>query len=300
MRPYPCLLLLLGICGAAQTEAVEILHWDRLPLAVPLVVGDERVVIVGHPLRVGFPESLEGRLRAQSADGAVYLLAKAPIETTELELQDLRTGELILLDVTARASLPHEAPLEPIRIIDDVGQNADDAALAGTGTPTTSQPAKTQGMPAMPLAVALTRYAAQSLYAPLRTLEPLPGVSAVPVPSDLPLDTLLPMLPVRATALAAWRLSGEWVTAVKLTNTSSRWISLDPRLLQGDFAAATFQHPDLGPAGQSTDTTVLYLITHGSGIAESLLPHASRFDATLDLPKPATSAASGQAENRSP
>jgi integrating conjugative element protein (TIGR03749 family) len=267
---------------------------------VPLVIGDERVVILGHAVRVGLPDSLDGRLRAQSANGAVYLLAKAPIETTELELQDLRTGEVILLDISARAPSPHETPLEPIRIIDDVGQNASDTAIAGPEAAGVSQPAEPQAIPATPIAVALTRYAAQSLYAPLRTLEPLPGVSAVPVPSDLPLDALLPMLPVRATALAAWRLSGEWVTAVKLTNTSSRSISLDPRLLQGDFVAATFQHPDLGPAGLSTDTTVVYLITRERGIAESLLPHASRFDATLDLPKPATSAASGQAENRNP
>ena len=181
-----------------------------------------------------------------------------------------------------------------------MGQNASDTAIAGPEAAGVSQPTEPQAIPATPIAVALTRYAAQSLYAPLRTLEPLPGVSAVPVPSDLPLDALLPMLPVRATALAAWRLSGEWVTAVKLTNTSSRSISLDPRLLQGDFVAATFQHPDLGPAGLSTDTTVVYLITRERGIAESLLPHASRFDATLDLPKPATSAASGQAENRNP
>src|SRR6185437_13958409 len=189
-------------------------------------------------------------------------------------------------------------PLEPIRIINDVAASATDAALSGPSS--TGEAAVTQAIPATPIAVALTRYAAQTLYAPLRTLEPLPGVSAVPVPSDLPLKALLPTLPVRATALAAWRLSGERVTAVKLTNTSSRWISLDPRLLQGDFVAATFQHPDLGPTGQSTDTTVVYLITRGSRIAESLLPHASRFDATLDQPKTATSAASGQAKNSSP
>jgi integrating conjugative element protein (TIGR03749 family) len=264
------------------------------------VVGDERVVIVGRPVRVGLPDSLDGRLRVQSANGAVYLLAKTPIETSEVELQDVRTGELILLDVTARRATPHQAPLEPIRIIDDVVANANDAALGQSGSPSAGEPTETQAIPATPLAVALTRYAAQSLYAPLRTVEPLPGISEVPVPSDLPLDELLPALPVRATALAAWRLSGEWVTAVKLTNTSARWIGLDPRLLQGDFVAATFQHPDVGPAGDSTDTTVLYLITREHGITESLLPHASRFDAMRDLEKPMGSPASGRAGNRSP
>ncbi|MGH8303419.1 MAG: TIGR03749 family integrating conjugative element protein, partial [Steroidobacteraceae bacterium] len=141
--------------------------------------------------------------------------------------------------------------------------------------------------------VALTRYAAQSLYAPLRTVEPLPGITPVPLPRDLPLETLLPMIAVRATALAAWQLDEEWVTAMKLTNTSARWIELDPRLLQGDFVAATFQHPNLGPAGRSTDTTVVYLITRGFGIAQALLPNASRFDAGLDIGMPVGSPPSG-------
>jgi integrating conjugative element protein (TIGR03749 family) len=285
MKPSLALLLLLGLGMAAETQAVEILHWDRLPLSVQLIVGDERVVIVGSPVRVGLADSLDGRLRVQSADGAVYLLATAPIANTQLEVQDLRTGELILLDVTARRPTRDQAPLEPIRIVDDVAEIAN-AASGVSKTGRASEPTD-EKRPPTPLAVALTRYAAQSLYAPLRTVEPVPGISEVPVASFRPLDMLLPTLPVRATALAAWRLSGEWVTAVKLTNTSARWINLDPRLLQGNFVAAAFQHPDLGPAGRSTDTTVVYLVTRGGGLAGSLLPHASRFDAMRDLEKPA-------------
>jgi integrating conjugative element protein (TIGR03749 family) len=95
----------------------------------------------------------------------------------------------------------------------------------------------------------LTRYAAQNLYAPLRTVEPVAGIGRVNLRRGLALDTLLPTLPVRARALAAWRLEDQWVTAVRLTNTSARWLDLDPRALQGNFVAATFQHPNLGPAG---------------------------------------------------
>jgi integrating conjugative element protein (TIGR03749 family) len=104
---------------------------------------------------------------------------------------------------------------------------------------------------------------------------------------------LLPTLPVRAQALAAWRLEDQWVTAVKLTNASGRWLDLDPRALQGDFLAATFQHPNLGPAGRAADTTVVYLVTRGHGLAESLLPKLSPIDATVNLPP---AAAAGQAE----
>ena len=133
--------------------------------------------------------------------------------------------------------------------------------------------------------MALTRYAAQSLYAPLRTVEAVPGLDAVPLPNDLNLDSLLPELPLSYRALTAWRLENLWVTAVRLSNRSSGWIELDPRRLQGDFISATFQHPDLGPQGDPTDTTVLYLVTRDHGLAGALLPSISTVDAALNLPR---------------
>src|SRR5690606_1083051 len=127
-------------------------------------------------------------------------------------------------------------------------------------------------------------YAAQSLYAPLRTVEPVHGIARVNLRRDLPLVTLLPTLPVRAAGLAAWRLEDQWVTAIRLTNTSGEWLDLDPRALQGVVVTATFQHPDLGPAGEPSDTTVVYVVTRGHGLAESLLPAISPIDASVNLP----------------
>ncbi|WP_134637617.1 DUF3438 family protein, partial [Pseudomonas aeruginosa] len=48
-------LLILGFVPASQ--AVEILRWERLPLAVPLVVGQERVIFIDRNVRVGVPDS---------------------------------------------------------------------------------------------------------------------------------------------------------------------------------------------------------------------------------------------------
>ena len=268
----------LALVLFAPAHAVEIMRWERLPLAVPLVVGHERVIFVDRNVRVGVPASLEDRLRVQSAAGAIYLRASEPIEPTRLQLQDAETGALILLDVSAQ---PGDAPLEPVRIIEGespakrYGDTGEEHPLP-TATP---RPARETPVP-----VVLTRYAAQSLYAPLRTVEPVNGISRVNLRRDLALDTLLPTLPVRARALAAWRLEDHWVTAVRLTNTAAYWIDLDPRALQGDFVAATFQHPDLGPAGDSRDTTVVYLVTRGRGLAQSLLPTLSPVDAALGLP----------------
>jgi len=41
-----CLLFLLGLLLIPAAQAVEILHWQRLPLSVPLIVGQERIVFV--------------------------------------------------------------------------------------------------------------------------------------------------------------------------------------------------------------------------------------------------------------
>jgi integrating conjugative element protein (TIGR03749 family) len=114
--------------------------------------------------------------------------------------------------------------------------------------------------------VVLTRYAAQSLYAPLRTVEPLPGVSQVRINPTLDLTTLLSALPVRASTLGAWQLEDFWVTALQLHNMSASSLTLDPRELQGNFIAATFQHHTLEQQGKPADTTVVYLVTRGHGL----------------------------------
>lgn len=274
-RIVGCAVFTLGLISSSQ--ALEVLHWERLPLKVSLVVGEERVVFVDRNVRVGAPDTVSDRLRVQSAGGAIYLRANAPIEAARLQLQDAETGALTLVDITAGPATAGAAPLEPVRIVDATrGDHVSDAdSRAADSTRTT---------PATPVAVVLTRYAAQSLYAPLRTLEPAHGIMSAPLRASLPFETLLPGLAVRAKALAAWRLEDHWVTAVRLTHTAKGWLTLDPRTLQGDFVAATFQHPTVGPAGESTDTTVAYLVTRGHGLAEALLPAVSRIDASINTP----------------
>lgn len=279
------ILVTTGLPTAAQ--ALEILRWERLPLAVSLHVDQERVVFIDRNVRVGVPASLAGRLRVQSAGGAIYLRASEPIEPTRLQLQDADSGALILLDIAAEAAPAGQAPLEPVRIVEAEGApiRYGDLTAAATADDDT-QDAVSRTARETPVPVVLTRYAAQNLYAPLRTVEPVSGITRVNLKRNLPLDTLLPTLPVHTRALAAWRLDGLWVTAVRLTNTSKRWLSLDPRDLQGDFMTGAFQHNTLGPAGTHDDTSVVYLVTKGHGLAESLLPTISPVNAALNLPEP--------------
>ncbi|WP_313025533.1 TIGR03749 family integrating conjugative element protein [Pseudomonas lopnurensis] len=266
------LLVLLGLAVSTMAGAVEIFKWNRVPLPIQLAVGHERIVFVDRNVSVGVPQTLQGKLRIQSVAGAVYLLANEHIPPSRLQLRDGETGEIILLDI---ATLDAAGPLEPAKIVAAAqeGSNvratgSEDQAIARNGSDT--PPAKS------PAPVALTRYAAQMLYAPLRTVEPLPGVRQVPVRLGGHLPTLAPTLDVDAVALGAWNL-GQWtVTAVRLTNRrAGERLELDPRHLQGDLYGATFQHSDLGPAGTAADTTTVYLITLDKPLELALIPAPS-------------------------
>ncbi|UCF23412.1 MAG: TIGR03749 family integrating conjugative element protein, partial [Ralstonia sp.] len=232
----PALAGILLFLAFAPARAVEILRWERLPLAVPLVVNQERVVFIDRNVRVGVPPSVGESLRVQSAGGAIYLRATQPIPPTRLQLQDVDSGALILLDIAAEPAKAGQAALEPVRIVDGetaavrYGEQA--ASVAKTDDEESPDNAASRARRReTPVAVVLTRYAAQNLYAPLRTVEPVAGIARVNLRRELALDTLLPTLPVRARALAAWRLEDQWVTAVGLVNTTARALELDPRAL---------------------------------------------------------------------
>jgi len=278
-------------------QAVEIMTWERLPLPVPLHVGQERVIFIDQNVRVGVPRALTDTLRIQSTGGALYLRASAPIAHTRLQLQDVRTGEIILVDIAATEG--NDQPLlEPVKIVKGsrapkrYGSDPEQADIGAE--PFSPDPAQaTPGRRETPIPVVLTRYAAQSLYAPLRTVERLPGVTQIKQRRGLDLTNLMPTQPVNASLLGAWQLENYFVSAIKLSNTSALTLSLDPRELQGDFITAAFQHQTLGPVGIAADTTVAYLVTRGKGLAEALPPTVRQIDASINL-KPSHGGANAQ------
>lgn len=260
-------LLPLAALVSPAAQADEFMKWERIPLQIPLKVGQERVVFVDKNVRVGFPPALNGKLRVQSTGGAVYLKADAAFPQSRVQLQDVESGEVILLDVAAA----EKGPTEPVRLVysGDVNtvssttenNSADDAGNSSTKSDSGTAAKRKKITYSAPIPVLLTRYAAQSLYAPVRTVEAVPGIH--PVNPHLPkhLTTLYPSAPVTATPLGGWGVANRTVVAVRLQNTASRKVILDPRSLQGQFIAATFQHRWLGPAGTPEDTSTVYIIT---------------------------------------
>ncbi|ENS3353366.1 TIGR03749 family integrating conjugative element protein [Salmonella enterica] len=262
------LLLPLVSLVSVPAQADEFMKWERIPLQIPLQVGLERVVFVDKNVRVGFPPALNGKLRVQSTGGAVYLKADNAFPQTRVQLQDVESGEVILRDVTAG----EKGPSEPVRLVysgevntvrqtTDTRRHAENSGSTQPGSDDGTQAKRKKVQYSAPVPVLLTRYAAQSLYAPLRTVEAVPGIR--PVNPHLPkrLTTLYPSEAITATPLAAWGVANRAVVAVRLQNTASRRIVLDPRALQGQFVAATFQHRWLGPVGTPEDTTTAYIVT---------------------------------------
>ncbi|ECE7751419.1 TIGR03749 family integrating conjugative element protein [Salmonella enterica subsp. enterica serovar Ngili] len=250
-------------CAAAG--AVELMKWERIPLQIPLTVGQERVIFVDKNVRVGFPESLNGKLRIQSSSGTVYLDARDAFPSTRLVLRNVENGEMILLDVSASEG---KTVREPVQLVYQgtvtTARSAGDTEDAGTGASRQTSPSA-QKAPLLsgPLPVVLTRYAAQTLYAPLRTVEPLSGIHPLPLRLPSSVTTLYPSEPLSIRPLAAWGRGDYSVVALKVRNTGSTKVVMDPRALNGRFMAATFQHRWLGPAGEPEDTTTLYLVIKG-------------------------------------
>ncbi|MGN8258775.1 TIGR03749 family integrating conjugative element protein [Pseudomonas sp. SMSB3] len=251
------LILILVMAGGwcSAVGAIEVKYWERLPLAVPLTVGQERVLMLDEDVRVGLPSAIASKLRVQSIAGTVYLRAAEALPPTRLQLQSVKTGGIILIDIEA---LEGSEALEPVKIVAQV-------QVPNAETEKGAAPVAT------PVPVVLTRYAAQNLYAPLRTVAPLPGVRRVPLTDSIAFSSLLPTERVSIKALAAWRLGDYWVTAIKIVNRGPGKVALDPRHLQATLYAATFQHADLGLAGTPEDTTVAYLVTRGADLMHAML-----------------------------
>lgn len=233
-----------------DSSLTERIIWDKTPIRLTLPVGHERLVHFPGPVRVGIPAHINAILRSQSVDGTVYWRASAPFESVRVQVHELESGQVYLLDLQARegaSAAPVQILLLP-RVADPKPAHA-----ANDKTPATQ--------PETPLSyVALTRFAAQQMYAPSRLLRDQPGISRIPLSVSSPIP-LLRGAAVQATPLIAWHGGGYYLTVVRLRNLTSQPFILDPRDLRGSWLAATFQHARLFPHGDEADTTCVYLIS---------------------------------------
>lgn len=247
-------LLTLLVISIFQVHAIELIKWDRTPIKLTINQDDERMIFIDKNISVGIPTYLDQKVRIQSLGGVIYVKSFEPFNESRLMLRDLETNEIILIDLTGEGKSKNK--LESVKIV------FEDEFELNTNASNVKQDYRDD----VPTPIKLTRYAAQNFYAPLRAIENVPGIKQISLP-PMSLKRLIPSLPVHVTSMAAWRLNGYEVVGIKLTNVSQNRLKLDPRLLNGDFYSATFQHNTLGEHGTPSDTTMVYIVTKGSGSA---------------------------------
>lgn len=251
------LLLLSAAAGAEQR-----LLWNREPIPVTLVVGQEQTLLFPDHVKVGIPQALlapdQKAMESTSTAGAVLWKALQPFPAQRLQVLLKSTGLTLLFDVTAVVGQGGETPPEALRIQIPARYVASPEAPATS--PADAATAAADDAEAIS-PIALTRFAAQQLYAPSRLLKAHPAITRVPMKAPRQLPRLLQGGAIQAFPVASWRGGGWYVTAVKLVNTGATPHTFDPRALRGRFAYATAQHQALGPHGSETDTTSLYLVT---------------------------------------
>jgi integrating conjugative element protein (TIGR03749 family) len=232
--------------GSTDTERVV---FQTVPVRVVLPVDQERVVSLPGQFALHAPEGFDTLVRSQIIERTAYLKALAPFGSLRVVAEDLTTGRQIPLDlVSVPSGSISPRPMEvfvPVPMVDAVAAGED---------------AGRSGRDAAPLdMVALTRHAAQALYAPRRLIPSAPSVRQVPV-DPAPVEGLYRGWRIETVPIGAWRSGDLYVTAVRFTNTGDQPIDLDLQELRGRWLAATAQHMRLLASDPAWRTTTVYLV----------------------------------------
>ena len=139
----------LGLCfplvsfaqvdDAASNSPVRIV-WNKAPIAIPLVVSEERLVHFPDSVSIGLPQSLTPFLRSQSINGTLYLLARQPFETTRVMVRSETDGPIYVLDISASPGGSDSRSLPDVQILlKSMQESPQDAGAAESTTDTTAR-----------------------------------------------------------------------------------------------------------------------------------------------------------------
>jgi len=249
-----------------SAQAVEIVHYDNIPVTVALTVGDERSIQFGDHVQVGVTkgQQINQLFRVQSAQGAVHILPYKTFDKQRVQIKRLTDGKVILLDLVATVAGKGAKPLENIRMV-LASENVIDPADAERSSPSSDH--------AIITPVDLTRFTAQILYGPSRLQRTRPGITeaTLSIHEAIKLFKGENTLNTTSTPVVAYQGGGYYLSGIYIKNTSTQKIQLNYLDLNLPFSHATFQHHALSPAGTAGDSTMLYLVSE-QALNEILYP----------------------------
>ncbi len=232
---------------------VQQLIYHGAPIQITLSVDTERRIVFDSAFEVGIDPQDAEAFSPEIYDRNLLLTVHQPIRS-RLQIQ-MQNGQIIPVDIFAVNARVSNQPIEIVRqeVVDALNarkQNINQVPLNALHE---------NRQNTSPGYVDMMRFAAQSMYAPERLIKSVKGATVIPVekkPVRLMRFDLVSTEPV-----SSWQISGFFVTAVLIKNKHKAPVNLDPRLLLGNWRAATFHHRRIQEAGSKFDQTALYLVS---------------------------------------
>ncbi len=238
--------LLLPRFAFAADDTFEIIQATERPIPISLSLNTERQVLFPDLIWSDVPKSLDAVLEIEVVGKSVFIKPRADFPDARILIGNVNEDDvqyILLLEVDS-----HNQVLPPVRIRPAVRIKAQNVQSPDTEQSDAPGP------------VVLSRWLSQQFYAPMRLHHTLSGLLPIDV-EDRPTRRLILGDRVDATPIGAWQ-SGDWyLTAVVIRNITAGIWEWDPRQLRGTWLYATPQHSWLGPRGDDTDTSTVYLIS---------------------------------------
>jgi integrating conjugative element protein (TIGR03749 family) len=251
---------------------IRLLNIAGEPIKLALIVGQEIQLNFEQPLgRLGTPQSIKNKLQTQLIDQRLWLKASKAFKPTRVLVRSAQ-GDLSVFLLSASATAGQQKiqpyPIKYTVITEAKLPNQSNSNRNSTGNSKANSNNNQQNPNIKPALnyIDLTRFAAQSLYAPKRLIKKI-NLIRIPINTKQAVrlftcsTTLTCNGNVLARPIAAWQSPRLYISAILLKNTTQQQIVLDPRDLLGTWKAATFHFNRLGKANSPEDTSVVYLVS---------------------------------------
>ena len=265
------LIVLITLLNLSSVNAeLRLLSFPGETIKLMLDVDQEVQLNFEKPLSsIGIPTDIKNNIKTQLIDSRIWIKATKAFKPTRVLVKSLK-GEISVFSLSATPN-QQKAQEYPIKynIVSERRQAYKSSSSGSDSSSNNKKNTNTNTNTATKTGenyIALTRFVAQSFYAPKRLIKKI-DVVRVPI-NTKQLITLFACSKnlacngnVSASPLASWKSSHYYISAVLLKNTTRQQIVLDPRDLLGEWKSATFHFNRLGRTGSPTDTTVVYLIS---------------------------------------
>lgn len=247
MAALSCVSGISYATGMQQDSDIHVV-WKRTPIKVTLPVDKERFVTFPSEVKFGYNKNLlpSSILSVENDNQTLYFDAKKPFKTQRTEAK-LSNGEIILIDIDAQKN----ANDNPVDIVFPKKEKVIETAAEQSVSRSSVN------------YVTLTRYAVQQLYSPERLLKQSNNITRFPMETAHTVPIFYDDS-VSAMPLASWQGGDYFVTAILIKNLLNQPLKLDPRLICGDWKAATF-YPQTTLSSQGTainqDATTLFIVS---------------------------------------